>query len=192
MARGGRLAARLSLLQPLGAKVCAGGGHGSRLLDQHHAGCPRVPLRDPGRVCPRVQPLPFIQTGAGLAGLCGPSPPARSHEQFCGSSATRFSPALPARLPDLDSPHQLCAWDAQKPRELAGPRTAWGDPSSGLGGLLPSQALSTRSSTLSTGLSQDPCPAPLPVLLLWMPFRQTTAAPVLTGLYAGLLPAVCF
>lgn len=74
---------------------------------------------------------------------------------------------LPVRLPAPNSPHRPCAWEAEEPGELAGPRTVRGDPSSGSGGLLASQALSTHSCPLSEELSQDPCPAPSPILLLW-------------------------
>lgn len=48
------------------------------------------------------------------------------------------------------------------------------EPSSGFGGLLPSQVLSPCSSPLSEGLSQDPYSALSPILLLWVSSREST------------------
>ena len=172
--------------------MCAGGGHGSRLLDQHHTGCPQVPLHAPGRVCPRAQPLPFIQMGAGKrcpgwALWPRPSckePQALSQEQC---HEVRSCAACEAPSPRLLTP--TTRMGSTRARRACRAKDCVGGPQLRTGGgLLPSQALSTCSSPLSKELSQDPRPAPSPILLLWMPFRQTAAAPVLTRLDCTAAP----
>lgn len=104
-------------------------------------GAHRCPYMPQAGSVPAPSPFPLDQAlvSAALAGLCSPGFPARSQEHFCRSSTMRFSPALPAGLPALGSPQWPCAEEAQEPGDLPGPRTAWGNPSSGLGWRFPAR-----------------------------------------------------
>lgn len=185
MAQGGRSAAPSSLPQPLHAKACAGGGHGSHLLDQHHTWCPQVPLCAPGRVCPSTQPLPF-RPGAGkccsgwamwLRASCEePRTLLQEQHREVWSCTARKAPS--PRLPAVT----LCrgstrAWRARRAKGCMGEHQLRMEGAASQTDPEHAQLPSER------GAQPGPVSCSITHLLLWMPFRQTTVAPVLTCLY---------